>query len=40
MEGLTDKLKEMKEWSKAAIFDAEGKLLAQKNCNPNKAEIE
>ena len=40
MEGINDKLVAMKEWAKAVLFDAEGNILGNKNCQPSDAEIQ
>ncbi len=40
MQDLKDKLKQMNEWSKAVVFDANAKPLAAMNCEPSEAELQ
>ena len=40
MEGIKDKLAEMKEWAKAILFDSEGNVLGNKNCQLSESEIQ
>ena len=40
MENLNEKLKQMKEWSKAVIFDANAKVIAKMNCEPTEEELQ
>ncbi len=38
-EELNNKLKEMKEWHRAVVFDHKGVILAKKECDPSKEDL-
>ena len=40
MEGINEKLSDMKEWAKAVVFDSKGSILGKLNCEPTEDEIQ